>query len=106
MTSHAKRIDPALRSRIETVKSRIRTTTRMFDGDGHVFAAALQELRREGYVIRYHRTSAVYTVEARPGDHAALTARQTACPRRARDLAQGEAARVIQSTTTPKGDRS
>jgi len=104
MTSNAKRINPSLRSRIETVKSRVRTTTRMFDGDGHAFRTALQELLQEGYVIEYHRKSAVYTVEARPEDHAALTARQNACLRRARDLAQSQEARAIQSTTNPKGD--
>jgi hypothetical protein len=106
MTSHAKGIDPSLRSRIETVKSRIRTTARMFDDDGYVFLTALKELRQEGYVIAYHKTSAVYTVKARPGDHAALTAWQTACLRCARNLAEHEETNAMNRDQPTKGDRS
>ncbi len=65
MNRDSKRINPSLRSRIEIVKSAIRGTNNMFDGDGYVFKTALKELKHEGLNIVYDRKAAVYYKEAK-----------------------------------------
>ena len=62
MNRDAKRIGArGLRPQIDIVKGYIRQAKTMFDGDGYVFTTAIQELRKEGWRITYHRRAAVYT---------------------------------------------